>query len=83
MTKNENEKTITIDVPEERVPEFYAVFARFLAMEGGPRGRRRGGMGPRGRHGHHAHHGCGPRGRHEAPTTTAQPVGEQPETTEA
>ena len=55
MTSTQNEKTITIDVPEERVPEFYGWFARFLASEGGPRGRRRGGPGGRGRHGHHGH----------------------------
>jgi hypothetical protein len=56
---------VIVDVPEERVAEFHAFFARFLAFdptERGPRGRRRG---PRGRHGHghgHGRHGrrCGP-----------------------
>ena len=48
------DKTITVSVPEERVPEFYAWFAEFLAAEPGSppsfggRGRRR--HGPR-------HHG--------------------------
>lgn len=56
------EKSITIDVPEDRVAEFYALYARFLAgvTRRGRRGRRHGGPG---RHGHGPHH-CGP-GRHE------------------
>jgi hypothetical protein len=47
-------KPVTVDVPEERVAEFHAFFARFLA---GPTGRGRGG----GRHGrpHHGRHGHG------------------------
>lgn len=42
---------VVVDVPEERVAEFHAFFARFLA---GPTGR-----GRRGRHGgpHRGHHG--------------------------
>jgi hypothetical protein len=50
------DKQVTVEVPAERVPEFYAMYARFLA------GRRRGprGRGP-GRHGG----GCG-RGRHHS-----------------
>lgn len=48
-------KQITVDVPEERVAEFHAFFARFLA---GPRGRGRG-RGPGGPIGkHHGRH-CG------------------------
>ncbi len=47
------DKQVTVDVPAERVPEFYAMYARFLA---GRRGGRRG-RGP-GRHPHHR--GCGP-----------------------
>jgi hypothetical protein len=46
------DKSITVDVPEERVAEFYAWFARFLATppgEGPPRG-------PRGGFGHGGHH---------------------------
>jgi len=58
-TTTTQDKQITVDVPEDRVAEFYAFYARFLA---GRRGRR--GRGP-GRHGH----GC--RGRrdehHEEP----------------
>lgn len=37
------DKQITIDVPEERVAEFYASFARFLAGHRGPSGYRHGG----------------------------------------
>lgn len=44
------DKQITVAVPEERVPEFYAWFANFLAAEPGtaPSGERRH-HGPRGR----------------------------------
>jgi len=45
-------KPVTVDVPEDRLAEFHAFFARFLA---GPRGRGRGGRHGRphgGRHGH-------------------------------
>ena len=58
ITPNQQYKQITVDVPEERVDEFNAFVARFLA---GPSGRRRGGR--HGRHGHgrhgHGHHGGG------------------------
>jgi len=40
------DKRVAVDVPAERVPEFYAWFAAFLAAEPGsgpPRGRGRGG----------------------------------------
>lgn len=56
------DKSVTVAVPEERVPEFYAWFAQFLAStpgatssdppawgpphRGGPGGRRRGSGGP-------------------------------------
>jgi hypothetical protein len=52
-------KQITIDVPADRLAEFYAFFGRFLA--GGPgRGHRRHGGH---RHGpHHRGHGCGEHG---------------------
>ena len=60
------DKQITIEVPEDRVAEFYAFYGRFLA--GGP-GRR--GRGPgRGRHGHGHGHGCGHRRPDDAPATT-------------
>jgi hypothetical protein len=54
------DKQITIEVPEDRVAEFYAFYARFLA---GPSRRRGHGRG----HGHR----CGPH-RHgdEVATTT-------------
>jgi hypothetical protein len=52
-------KQITIDVPAERLAEFYAFFGRFLA--GGPGRGRRGHQGHR--HGpHHRGHGCGGHG---------------------
>jgi hypothetical protein len=49
------DKQITVAVPEERVPEFYAWFAAFLGSEPGspPAFGGRGRPGPRGRH-HHA-----------------------------
>ena len=57
---------VIVDVPEDRVAEFHAFFARFLA---GPRGRGRGGRQGRPHHGRHGHghgpgHGrrCGERG---------------------
>lgn len=60
-------KPVTVEVPEDRVAEFYVFYGRFLAG----RGRRRG----RG-HGPHEHgHGC--RGRNRATseerTETTQP----------
>jgi hypothetical protein len=55
ITPNSQYTQVTVDVPEDRVAEFHAFFARFLAA---PSGRRRGGR--HGRHGHgHGHHGCG------------------------
>lgn len=54
---SQQDKQVTVDVPEHRVAEFYAWYARFLAGSGG-----RGGRGPRGhRHGHGRGHGCGRR----------------------
>ena len=54
---NPNYQQVTVDVPEDRVAEFHAFFARFLAGRPG-RGRRgRYGRPHHGRHGHHGHHG--------------------------
>ena len=54
------DKQITIEVPEDRVAEFYAFYARFLS--GSPR-RRGHGRGPR----------CGPHRRHdEVPATDTE-----------
>jgi hypothetical protein len=56
-----NNQQVTVDVPEDRVAEFHAFFARFLAGRG--RRRRHGGPyggrgGPRGgRHGRRCGHG--------------------------
>jgi hypothetical protein len=58
-------KPVTVDVPEDRVAEFHAFFARFLA---GPTGRGRGGRHGGHHHGRHGHgHGRGSRcgARHE------------------
>jgi hypothetical protein len=58
-------KPVTVDVPEDRLAEFHAFFARFLS---GPRGRGRGGRHGRPHGGRHGHgHGHGPRcaGRRE------------------
>ncbi len=54
-TQDTQDKTVTVDVPEDRIAEFYAVYARFLAGERRGRGRRGGPGGPRGPHGH-CHH---------------------------
>jgi hypothetical protein len=73
MTVDSNttqDKQITIEVPEDRVAEFYAFYGRFLAGATGRRGR---GRGPGHRHGHGpgGHHRCGPHGRRD--DTEAQP----------
>lgn len=60
-TQTTQDKQITLDVPEDRVAEFYAWYARFLAGRSGRRGRGPG-RGPRGFHGHR--HGC--RGQHRS-----------------
>jgi hypothetical protein len=72
---------VTVDVPEERLAQFHAFFARFLAGRGrqGRRGERRG-------HGHGRQHGCGHRHdrteRSEAYEGPAQTQGQSSETTE-
>jgi hypothetical protein len=73
---------VTVDVPEDRLAEFHAFFARFLAGRG-----RRGRHGEHRRHAHGHGHGCaGRRDRperteaHEGATETA---GQTPEITEA
>ena len=77
-TPNPQDKQITVDVPEDRVAEFHACFARFLAGRG-----RRGLAGPGGRSGHrrHRHHGPHARGcrrRHDdvEPTEASSEVAE-------
>jgi len=47
-------KPVTVDVPEDRLAEFHAFLARFLA---GPRGRGRGGRHGRPHSGPHGHGG--------------------------
>jgi len=58
-------KSVTVEVPEDRVAEFYAFYARFLGGRRGRHGRRGpGGHGPHpGRPG-----GCRGRGREERET---------------
>jgi hypothetical protein len=63
---NTKDKQITIDVPEDRVAEFYAFYGQFLA--GFPGRRRRGGPHHRG-HGPHGHR-CRPH-REDAATEAA------------
>jgi hypothetical protein len=70
------DKQITIDVPEDRVAEFYAFYGHFLA--GFPGRRRRGGPHHRG-HGHHGHR-CGPH-REEQPATETTVSAEPPQAT--
>jgi hypothetical protein len=74
-----NTQQVTVDVPEDRVAEFHAFFARFLAGRGrGPGGRY--GRRRHGRHGRHGHgHGCG-HGRHEA--REGETAAEQPQSTD-
>ena len=48
---------ITVDVPQDRVAEFHAFFARFLASPGS----RRRGRRHRGPSGRHQGRGCAPR----------------------
>jgi hypothetical protein len=76
-----NYQQVTVDVPEERVVEFHAFFARFLAGRG-----RRGRRGEYRRHAHARRHGCAHRHEraeqsetHEEPAETP---GQTPETTE-
>jgi hypothetical protein len=65
---------VTVQVPEDRIAEFHAFFARFLA---GPTGRGRRGRHGRPDRGHHGHHGrrCGDRrDAAEQSETTGQPA---------
>ena len=78
MTTQENttpssapERDITVSVPEDRVPEFYAFYARFLAgsRRGGRPGRRRS------RHGHgRCHHRRGAEQQASETQGTDQPA---------
>jgi hypothetical protein len=74
-------KQVTVEVPEERLAEFHAFFARFLSGRG-----RRGVRGEPRRHGHGRGHGCAHRHeraeRGEAYEGQAETSGETPETTE-
>ena len=70
-TPNPQDKQITVDVPEDRVAEFHAFFARFLTRATGP--------GRRGRHRHSRHrlqdHRCGERSADAGHGDTVQQAG--------
>ena len=72
---------VTVDVPEERVAEFHAFFARFLAGRG-----RRGRRGKHRRHAHGRRHGCADRHQRveqsQAQAGPNETTGQTPETTE-
>ena len=74
-------KQVTVEVPEERLAEFHAFFARFLAGRG-----RRGRRGEYRRHGHGRRHGCAHRHERaeqsEAYEGPAETPGQTPGTTE-
>jgi hypothetical protein len=84
ITPTPQDKQVTVDVPEDRIAEFHAFFARFLAApyrrgRGGRRGRP--GHGPHGRHGHHRHErehgrGCGHAREDAQPTEQSAEVTE-------
>jgi hypothetical protein len=71
-------KQVTVDVPEDRIAEFHAFFARFLSGRRGPgrggRGRGYGRHPHRSMHGHRHGHGrhCGPRDEAEGQQPTAE-----------
>jgi hypothetical protein len=69
---NTQYKQVTIDVPEDRLAEFHAFFARFLA---GPRGRGRGGRQGRPHRGRHERR-CAQRGE-SSQQQSEQPQSEQ------
>jgi hypothetical protein len=80
--QDKQDKQVTVDVPEDRLAEFYAFYSRFLAV--GSMGRGRRGRHGHGRGGHHraaAHgygDGCGGRGaqtaEHGATAAAGTPV---------
>jgi hypothetical protein len=90
-TQTPNYQQVIVDVPEDRVAEFHAFFARFLAIDPSERGPRGRGRRPhRGRHGYgphrHGRHGrrCARSGDQEGAAGTEQrePEAQPRETTE-
>jgi len=75
-TTTTRSKTVTVEVPEDRVPEFYAFFARFLAGRGrrGPGGRAGHPHRGQGHHGPGRHRpgGCRSRGREQDETPVSE-----------
>lgn len=72
-TQETQSKQITVDVPENRVPEFYAWYAHFLADQRGRRGRGRGGHRGHHRHGHGPGH-CRHQHAEHAESSTITPT---------
>ncbi len=75
------DKQITIDVPEDRVAEFYALYGHFLAgfPVRGRRGRGHRGPGPGMHRGHgHGGHRCGHH-HEDDPATEATAPPERPQ----
>jgi hypothetical protein len=68
-TSTTNYQQVVVDVPEERVAEFHAFFARFLA---GPSGRGRRGRPGRHQQGHRGRHGRRCDERHASAEGTAE-----------
>jgi hypothetical protein len=77
--QEKQDKQVTVDVPEDRLAEFYAFYSRFLAVGST-------GWGRRGRHGHgrgghhraaaHGHgDGCGGRGAQTSEHGATAPAG--------
>ncbi len=73
------DKQVTIPVPEDRVPEFYAFYARFLDAGRPGRGRRGGRRGSHGQ-GRHGGHRCGHPTGHDDTTQAAPVAGDTPVT---
>ena len=67
MEASANYQQVTVDVPEDRVAEFHAFFARFLA------GRTRRGHRRQGHGGHGGGRRCGERRAQRESQETAQP----------
>jgi hypothetical protein len=78
---NTEYKQVTVEVPEERLAEFHAFFARFLAARG-----RRGRRGEHRRHRYDRGHGCAQRRERaeqsEAYEGPAETAGETPQIAE-
>lgn len=72
---NTGYQQVVVDVPEDRVAEFHALLARFLAgpVGRGRRGRRGGPHGHRGGRGRHCHAGRAERESDQPATQATEP----------